>query len=207
MDKQEREMLRSEYKKVWKSDSRMVDYCANKAAEVAHLPGGELVVIDKEGIKKDFCFGESGYDADEAAASAAHARSSEDYFKSRNMEHFDSLIAEISNSTTGEGYMRMVIYTNGAYFSQPDDCNLHSIGFARLTDIIDACGGSCRLDELPGKPLTVRFQPCRIATREEHEIILSAYDAARAAHEKRVNTYLKRYGLSQVHSWTYWRDA
>ena len=23
---------------------------------------------------------------------------------------------------------------------------------------------------------------------------------------KRLNTYLKRYGLSKVHSWSYWRD-
>jgi len=203
----DRDLLREQYGMAWHESPRMVDYCVNKAAAVAILPGGEIIVIDKQSIETRFCFGESGYDADEAAAAAQYARTSVDYFKRENMEHFNEMINDLNESMNDEGYKRLVIYTGGAYIGQDADCRLRNIGFARLNDIIDACGGSCYTSELPGKELTVHFQKCRVATHEELSIILEAYKAARQAHEKKVDAYLKRYGLTKVHAWTYWRDA
>ena len=203
----DKELLRREYAKVWGKDERMTNYCVNKAAAVIELPGGEITVIDKQHIETRFCFGESGYDYDDAASAAQHARTSEDYFKRENMGHFDNMIHDLEQCMNDDGYKRLVIYTGGAYCGQTEDCRLRNFGFARLTDIIDACGGSCYLSELPGRELRVCGQACRVATREELTIILDAYKAARQAHEKKVDAYLKRYGLSKVHAWTYWRDA
>lgn len=28
----------------------------------------------------------------------------------------------------------------------------------------------------------------------------------KAKQEKRINTYLKKYGLTKIHSWSYWAD-
>lgn len=198
--------LRRQFEKAWDSP-KMIDYCVKKVAAVATLPSGEMLVIDRQNIETRFCFGESGYDYDEAADMAHYARKSEDYFKRENMKYFADLLHDIDEAARGEYAPRLVIYTNGAYIGQTADCALHNFGFARLNDIIDACGGSCRLEELPGRELTIRCQPCRIATAEELAIIRAAVQSAAAAHEKRVETYLKRYGTSKVHAWTYWRDA
>lgn len=200
-----RELARAEFLKVW-GPGKMCEYCAGKAAALAILPAGEIVVVDKQSIETDFCFGESGYDFAEAAAAAQHARTSADHFRAENMRHFDRLRADISASMAGDGHSFLIVYTDGAYNRQPADCRLRNIGFARLNDIIDACGGSCRLEDLPGTELTIMGQRCRVATREEHELILRAYDAAAEAHAKKVDAYLKRYGLSKVNAWTYWRD-
>lgn len=203
----DREMLRTEYSNVWKKDQRMIDYCVNQVATMAILPGGELIVVNKRRIDKDFCFGESGYDYDDAVKAAQHARTSTDYFKRKNMERYDSWIQGITDVMNGEANNRLVIYTNGEYIGQGPDCRLYKIGFEPMCDIIDACGGECRIDELPGRVIDARYTQYRIATQEELEIILGVYQEAAKAHERKVDAYLKRYGMSKVHAWTYWRDA
>ena len=44
-------------------------------------------------------------------------------------------------------------------------------------------------------------------TEQERAQALETVQHVRAAFEKRLQTYLKRYGLSKVRTWTYWRDA
>ena len=201
----DREALRAQFCKAW-DDPRMIDFCVNKVAAVAVLPSGEIITVDKQSIEKDFCFGESGYDYDEAQKSAAHARKSETYFKARNMEHFDRWIADLMEARNMSGHYALVIGSK-QYIGQTDDCKLAFVEFVRLSDVIDACGGSCYLEELPGKMLTIRGSYRRVATPEEIDLITDAYKQARAAHEKKVDAYLKRYGTSKVHAWTYWLDA
>lgn len=203
--KADKALLREQYALAWDSE-RMIDYCTNKVASMAILPGGEIITVDKQSIEKDFCFGESGYDYDDAVRQAEHARKSQDYFKRKNMEDFDSLIADLENAKTMAEHYALTIGEK-RYYAQSADCKLAYFIFVRLTDVIDACGGSCYLEELPGKRLTVRGQEMRVATEEEINLILDAYREARAEHEKKVDRYLKRYGTSKVHSWTYWRDA
>ena len=197
-----KELLHSEYAKVWHKDTKMTDYCTNKAAETVELPTGELLIVEKQHIEKRFCFGESGYDYEDAVKAAAHARTSAAYFKRENMKHFEELLNLFNN----DNYMT-IIYTGPAYYSQDADCRLRHWGYARLTDILDACGGSARIAELPGRELEISCQSCRIATAEEVAAIRDAVVTAAKAHEKKVDSYLKRYGTSQVRAWTYWLDA
>lgn len=44
-------------------------------------------------------------------------------------------------------------------------------------------------------------------TQEQREELLNAYRWVRTEFEKRLQTYLKRYGTSKLHTWTFWRDA
>lgn len=200
-----KEAIRAEYAKVWK-DEKMIDFCVKKAAASAILPDGGMVIVEKQGIEKSFCFGESGYDYDEAQDMAAHARTSESYFKRENMKHFRSWVKDLTESMNGASNYMLTI-NKRAYYGQTEDCKLCNINFYRLSDILDACGGSAHISDLPGLELTVRGQKCRIATPEEIGIILKAYKEAEAAHEKKVDSYLKRYGMNHVRTWTYWRDA
>ena len=200
-----KEELRAEFAKAWESD-RMINYCTNKVAATAVLPTGEIITIDKESIKKDFCFGESGYDFDEAQEAAAMARKSHEYFKIQNMKHFKCWIDDITNAMDLHSNYRIII-GGGAYYGQSEDCRLRHFEICLLTQVLDALGGSAFLEEIPGKEITVDGRTGRVATNEEAEIILNAYKEAAAKHEKKVDAYLKKYGTSKVNSWTYWRDA
>lgn len=206
MNANEKEILRNEYSKVWGKDDRMTNYCVNKTAVFASLPDGGIVPVEKDSIEKHFCFGESGYDYDEAQQAAAHARTSESYFKRENMKHFRGVINDLTEALNGISNYKVTI-TERAYYSQTDDCRIRSFQFTRISDIIDACGGSCYLYDLPGKEITISGRPVRVATPKEIELITEAYKTAAAQHEKKVDSYLKRYGTSKVHAWTYWRDA
>ena len=44
-------------------------------------------------------------------------------------------------------------------------------------------------------------------TEDECELLYYTARAEQEKFEKRLNTYLKRYGLSKCHYWTYWLDA
>lgn len=46
-----------------------------------------------------------------------------------------------------------------------------------------------------------------LCTDEEKALILKGLQFGRELFEKRLDAYLKRYGVSKLHTWTYWRDA
>ena len=64
----DKRMLNAQYAMVW-SDHMLV-YCVGKTAALAELPGGELFPVEKQSIETRFCFGESGYDYDDALKAA-----------------------------------------------------------------------------------------------------------------------------------------
>lgn len=200
--KVDRDAIRAEFAKAWKSE-KMISFCTDKTAAVAVLPSGEWVTVDKQTIETRFCFGEDGYDYEEAAESAEVARTSESYFKRENMKHFSEWLFDINEARNlDRSRYALVIYVS-QYTGQSEDCKLRSIGFKRMSDILDDLGGSAFLADLPGKVI----KGYRIATAGDLDAIEAAYKEAATAHEKKVDAYLKRYGLSKVHAWTYWRNA
>jgi len=48
---------------------------------------------------------------------------------------------------------------------------------------------------------------CEEATAEETALILEGLKFALAKFDKRLNAYVKRYGVKKIHTWTYWADA
>ena len=183
----DKDLLRAEYAKVWPRSEKMVKHCVDEAAAVAVLPDGGFIVIDKKPIEKDFCFGESGYDYEDAQHMADHARSSAEYFKRENMRVFLGIVNDLRDALAGVGRYSLIIRER-QYFSQTPDCLLRGYRFEDLF-----------VHDLP--------DGCRVATPEETRIIIAAAEAAAAAHEKKVDAYLKRYGTTKVRAWTYWRDA
>lgn len=206
--KMERETLSAELSKVWCEGSKMHKWAVGHVAAMAVLNDGTIITVDKQGIEKNFCFGESGYDYDEAQDAARHARTSESYFKSENMKRFNDALRDIEEAKTFDGRY-ILTYKKKAYSGQGDDCRLGYIEYKRTTEVLEDNGGSAYLCELPGKVMHERGSGSAyiIMTAADIEKVESAYKAAAAAHEKRVDTYLKKYGLSNVHAWTYWRDA
>lgn len=195
--------IRAEYAKIWNAPD-MIDHCTKKVAICAKLPSGELIPIEKQSILTRFCFGESGYDYDDAVKSAAHARSSQDYFIRENMTRFGSMLQDIEDHIHLSGDYLMTLT------GDEEKSKIRHISFERITKILDDLGGSAHLDSLKmGQIITENGsgRQYRIVTDDEAKIILDAYKRAAAAHRKKVENYLKRYGLTKVHAWTYWRDT
>lgn len=212
LTKEQKARVRAEYARIWDSE-KMIDFCTAKVAVLAELPGGDFIPIEKESIEKDFCFGESGYDADEASHMAHVARTSESYFKRENMKKHDGMIRDIDEQyyTIHADDPRLpnfvLLISDRPYISSPEDGRLRHTHFERAGNVIDALGGSCRVQELPGSTVEIHGNMYRVPTLAELCSIKMAWELARKEHEKKVDAYLKRYGTSKVNSWTYWRDA
>ena len=199
-----KDMLHYEFSKAW-ADDRMINYCTNKAATMAILPDGGIITVDKQSIVKDFCFGESGYDYDEAQHSCWHAMNDQGYFFRQNMKCFNDYIESLKECRDENGG-RWLHITDIHYTGQKADCKIRSFQFARTCEVLEETGPAF-LRELFGKQVKIRGIAGHIATPEEVDAVLKAYEEAAADHEKKVRSYLKRYGTSKVNAWTYWRDA
>ena len=179
--KAEQAALRKEYLEIIVSQEHNPEYWLPRydksAGHFARLSNGEIVVIDKPSIQTRFCFGESGYDYDEAFQASVHAAHSEEYFKQENLSDFQRWIDRLEGNS-----------------SRP--CSVYTISAGN--------GIACLTWGHPYDCVSADFHPLSEADRA---ILLATYRAAYAAFEKRLNAYLKRYGLSKVQTWTYWRDA
>lgn len=179
------EILSSE---VWKGDQKMVDFCVKEAAYIVELTNGDIVVIQKPRIKKNFCFGysDSRYDTedfDRANAAASHAKTSTDYFLSENLADIDKTIDILESKEWNILDYHICI----PYYTQPENSKLKSLHAYYWHD--EHGQKSPRLEGA------------------DRERVLEGYRAVRASFEKRLHTYLKKYGMSQVNTWSYWQDA
>lgn len=158
---------------------KWVPYYDKRAGHFAKLSNGGIFAIERPSICTEFCFGESGYDYDDAQRAAQHARTDSEYFKAENLRNFSEWIEVLERGTWRGGPARVFSYLTAG-------------GFARL--------------EIR-RPYREQYAAGSPITDEDRAKLLDAYRAAYAALEKRLDTYLKRYGLSKLHVWTYWRDA
>lgn len=188
LQKQLHEEYREQLRLAW-SDEHMVDYCTKKAEIVVKTSDGYLLEVERQNIKKRFCFGH-GYcgvttqeEMDDASKMAKHARTNQDYFIKENLEWYDSWIKEIEENGA-------YISIKGKYYSQTEDCLLR--GFQS--------GRSSWYNRIENNP-DYRKMP-----NEDTQQLLDAFKEARESMKKRLNTYLKKYGLSKLHVWTYLVD-
>jgi len=184
MSKAEEKALHDEYmaRVMAGEDERWRKYYEDYIGGLVKLEDGRIVCIRKPRIETNFCFGESGYDSEEANNSVTKALSSEDYFRAENLKALDAVIAFLSRDRNGE-----IAYNSFAAVENEEPGVAHYVTYHR--SVYSA-----------GK------EPAEVS-EEDRERILEGYQRVRAAFEKRLNAYLKRYGLSKVRSWTYWRDA
>ena len=187
MTVEQKEELREEYRKVWHGDSKMVEWCVNQASCVMEVRG-YLVDYDKPHIETRFCFGAHGYDFDEVADTCHRASKSEQYFMRYNLEHTDAfdIIAAIDGEGGRHWRKQYPILKPHRYGTQDEDCRIAYIGWTA-----DA-------QEAQGDPMAL--------TVEETARLRQMMVEEQEKFEKRLRTYLKRYGLSKCRYWTYWAD-
>lgn len=182
MNEQLKEKFESEYKKAWNNSTSMQNYCIKKLSNGVQLENGLLIEFEKPNIKKNFCFsaGQNGVTTSEewnsANEMASYARTSEKYFISENMEIYKSLENILESET---------VYLNK--YSKYNYINCDAIS-----------------DELPYQEwLRVNFIEL---TQKDIENLKKVVEEEKTKFLKRLNTYLKRYGLSKVNSWSYISD-
>ncbi len=147
--------------------------------------------FEKPRIDTEFCFGYSddmdGSDRKEALDMAHHDSTNEEYFKNRNL----SDLREVIERYEGKSEERWLEpYVTHRY--RDHGVNIVTIVWLSDWDAKDSAW-QYNNDLTPLK-------------KEDRQLILDAYKKELEKFEKRLNTYLKRYGLSKVRSWTYWRD-
>ena len=185
------EEAKAEYVKVWKDDEKMVKFCQGEISNAVKLSDGRIVVVKKQKLETSFCFGYStcgqGAEYEEANEAAHVANTSEDYFREQNLKEFDNKIALLKTDKEESWYM-------DAYLSQSNYC---SCGLVNIHEVV----GLRRYD----------FEEQRWGTYVEipeadRKLIIEMYESEKEKMSKRIDTYLKRYGLSKLNVWTYWRD-
>ena len=182
--------LREEYKillkEYWTENSVMVDYCLKECDLLVKLDNGKIVAIEKPSIQTNFCFGYrlskgDTEEFDNANAMARHAESSQDYFIKENLTGLYEWVSTLSDSSID-------LYLINQYYSQTNDTLKKIANFKYRATPID----------------NPEYTP---VTDSQREVLITAYKEEIKRFTKRLNTYLKRYGMSKVRTWSYWEDA
>lgn len=188
LTKELRDKYRQAIERVWK-DKKMQDFCCKKA-DIVFPVRDMLAEVEKPTIETRFCFGygycgvSSEEDYQDANSMAQHARTSQDYFVRENMKQINGYIEALED--TG-----MAAYAIGHYRED----GIVSIHFCEPWNIE-------KRKRNAEKANIVFFE----LTDKERKDIAGYYGIEKQRFQKRLNTYLKRYGLSKVHSWSYLSD-
>lgn len=175
--------------KVWGSNTHMIDYCEKKTIKVVKLNDGRIVDFEQPSIDTNFCFGYRSAvtdDYDEAQAMASHASKSVGYFIDKNMQGagYDEALEKLRDP----GYVILggVHYTHGE--------NLYFLTYAR--------DNSYDMDRVQSL-FNGRLERIDESNRQ---LLIEANEELKAKFRKRLDSYIKRYGMSKVRTWTYWSE-
>lgn len=186
------EETKEEYKKVWGSDVHMYDYCCGELSNALKLENGFLYEFRKPRIKKDFCFGagQNGVTTEEDWSRANNmvtvANSNSDYFVRENMRDsfgsFSRLFEDMKNGWS--------LYAKDSRYS--------------------SCNEELKLANICSEKHLVHRDEDRNSfyklTDKDIENLKAILKEEQDKFAKRLNTYLKRYGLSKVNAWSYISD-
>lgn len=188
---------------IWRDSQRMQDYIFKKIDNVVEFENWYLYTIDKPHLERHFCFWYSddydGSDFNRANELSEYARTNEQYFINKNLEILNRTIQDYKEALESErGFndwwcLPMMIVRPRS--NDLSDCKICEVEWCHQWDIESEKNRLARFDsELV--PLT----------KKDIENVLDWLEQAKANFTKRLHTYLKRFWLSKLHTWTYWRD-
>lgn len=180
-------------KPVSSEGKQFVDWLKELAAidgdryDVSHSVGAikmhdAYYLIEKPSIENRFCFHDEGPQYEFYKELMADNKKLEAYFKSENLARFDNKIELLEKGEDNDPTRKEVYWRS-------EDCGKAKhiyldFGWRHWND-----GDNTE------------------CTEEEKQLILKGLKWARDQFEKRLDAYLKRYGTSKLHTWTYWADA
>lgn len=177
-----REIYGQEIAKVWGDGTKMYHYCMKKADVLVPLDNGEIYEIEKPTIETSFCFGH-GYcgitspeDEQRAYACERIARTNEDYFLEENLRDINAWIEALQDKK---------VYKYGRYYGKTE-------GKLRNITVLSYW-------QTPSEGMEE-------ISDSERQALIAGYEEEKKRFTKRLKTYLKRYGLSKLKTWTYLVD-
>lgn len=186
-------------KETWR-DEKMIEYCKKEADELIILKDGSMICIDKPRIETRFCFGHgycgiSSIEDEKSANDLAHyAATNQNYFIRENLEGIENKLAylKVAKEDFINKYGNIKVYTRQNY----------SHGNSELRDY-----------EIVKPELYPEYAPYRWGNEKPRQLddediqrLIDGYENVKARFIKRLNTYLKRYGMNKVKTWSYLRD-
>lgn len=172
------------------NNASWIKYYLNKVGYIVELEDGNLYIIEKPSIQTDFCFGEHGYDYDEASKAAETAARSEKYFISVNMKDLQDEIKQVKKwpETNYDYTKKMYLMPHNEEYEGKR---------TMYTRILTDYEGVKDKDTALGRPVS----------KKDRYAIVGGYQEVQKRFLTRLRTYLKKYGMSKVKTWTYWADA
>lgn len=175
------EKLENELKKIWGDNERMIKYMMSDTSAVVELENNEIHLIEKQKIQTSFCFG-YGYCGISDKESEDRADRMANHAKTQESyfinENLKFFDARIKELTENEE-----VYTCRKYFDNEKIVEYITSKYYRFENL-----------------------KLRKLSDTEKAKLLEAYKAEKVKMEKRLNTYLKRYGLTKIKSWSYLSD-
>ena len=152
-------------------------------------------------IQTRFCFGH-GYcgvstqeEENDAANMAHYAATNEQYFIDENLRGINEKIADLQEILNHDYASECVVIENNLRNTQ-EVFYQRALYFEHENKYIDNyyCGHN------------ITDQVIRKLTKDEIQLLIDALNEIKADFTKRLNSYLKRYGLSKIDTWTYLVD-
>lgn len=164
------------------------EYVGNNLAGYMVTADEKIITINKPRIQTSFWFGENGYDFQEKVELTRTASRDREYFKQENIAN--------SKLTSKQANIEAALNGRGKFFLFKiwGDQPFYSVTYFAKDRMLDSYS----------KSLLSTAE--REMTRAELEAYKELIEAALKAFDRRLNTYLKRYGLSKCSYDTYWVD-
>lgn len=166
---------------VYKNDKSMKDYHLKNISNIFMFDDGRFIVFEKKSLKTRFCFGYSdcgqGSSFEKAQELSNKAERDSEIFIKENLEDIESTIKEFKENDV---YIISTHFNKGK--NQVNLCSDYNMRYHS------------------------RENSEKISEKDKLEII-SILKEEKAKMIKRVETYLKRFGLSKIRSWYFWVDA
>lgn len=189
----------AEWVKVWPNDKGMLDYERKLFSGAVRLENGGILFFEKPNIETTFCFHDEGPQYEFYCELMDSEKRLEDYFLHENLDGLDSKIEDLTDDRNwADGYLHTkkrghrLYVQRKSYTGESAPLNLYY--YLALDDW-----------EVQNHPSWYEgIEPMTVGDRAK---ILAGLRVERDKFEKRLKAYLKRYGTSKLHTWTYWADA
>lgn len=120
-----------------------------------------------------------------------HAETDENYFINENLKKINDIIKELETRETD--YKTPLRFYKMDHYTKQGAENYKTFK-------------SCYWHDFEARENYYKNYGFKELNENEIKSILEGYKLVKKDFEKRLTTYLKKYGLSKLHCWTYWAD-
>ena len=173
----------------------LIDRHIKEASEIMMTDCGVILVFDKQRVNAGtFWFHDEGPNYEYYKSVTKDEKSKIDYFMSENLDEYDRLIKEMTERKDRHGYDLIPV------FYEHEWCSKGCLGWGNSLYMMS----ESRAQEEEADPRS-RNHFHRMSEKDAAQA-LTILKAERAKFEKRLQSYLKRYGTSKMQFGTYWAD-